>query len=168
MDHKRYFRAAYEQALFSPDTSTQTGAVIVCDGQIVGAGCNDIPLGVQRKQERLVRPMKYDYVEHAERNALFDFASKNTGVNKPIEMYALWAACADCARAIICMGVDTVHTHAFYLGDTGKGRNRKDWNNSISSSMSMFAEANVKVVFHEFQIMEPGESILFNERLVSY
>ena len=117
-----------------------------------------------------MRPLKYDYVEHAERNALFDYA-RSEGFNPasgPIEMYALWAACADCARAIICMGVSKVHTHAFYLGDAGKGRDRKNWNDSISSSMSMFAEANVEVVFHEFQVMQSGENILFNERLVSY
>ena len=59
----------------SPDRSRKVGAVIVdALGDIVSVGCNTLPQGVEHSDEFLSRPAKYDWTEHAERNAIFDVA----------------------------------------------------------------------------------------------
>ncbi len=180
MDHRSFFRKALFEAFRSPDPSTQNGAVIVATdtrtGQptVVGRGANEFPHMVRITEERLERPLKYSFIEHAERNAIFDYLDHlkmmgNEREHGPLHMYALWAACSDCARAIIQAGVHTVHTHSFYTGGVDPtGQDRKDWGESIRASMDMFAEANVEVVFHDMKIMEEGESLLFNSEYVTY
>jgi len=165
IDHVKYFREALQVAWESPDTSTQNGAVIVdTEGRIVGNGCNTFPHGVRITDERLERPTKYLFTEHAERNAIFD-----AGVPTPTDtMYALWAACSDCARAIIQSGIRTLYTHSFYTGPDTTTEGRNDWNPSISAAMDMFAEAGVRVVFLDAKIMRPGESLLYNGDPVVY
>ena len=96
-DHRQFFRLALAEAWGSPDPSTQTGAIIVdAGGRVVSGGCNDFPEGVAAKPERLERPLKYSFMEHAERNAIY---SAGEIVDTDV-MYALWAACDDCARAV--------------------------------------------------------------------
>ena len=166
-----YFGLAYELAKHSPDTSTQNGAVIVnaLTGAIVGAGLNDFPHGVEVTEERLQRPMKYFFTEHAERNAVFEMGDRGLAdMAGDKEMYALWAACADCARAIIQAGVKKVHTHSFYIGGGDPTEDRKNWGESIQYAFNMFDEAGVEVVFHDCQVLPEGETLLFNGEPVHY
>lgn len=90
----------------SPDRSRKTGAVIVDEsGQIVTTGYNTLPLGVEPEDRYLVRPAKYDWTEHAERNAIFEAArtpGKSTG---GCEMIVPWFPCVQCARAIVQAGI---------------------------------------------------------------
>ena len=57
----------------SPDRSRKVGAVIIdpATDHIVSVGCNTLPEGVEHSDEFLTRPAKYDWTEHAERNAIF-------------------------------------------------------------------------------------------------
>ena len=97
---------------FSTDPSTQNGAVLVSfdgwrDGQIVAWGANHFPQGVLESDERWQRPLKYSYVEHAERNAIFDAAARGVAT-AGLTMYVPWFACADCGRAIIQAGISNI------------------------------------------------------------
>ena len=58
----------------SKDQSTQIGAVIVgIDNEIRSTGYNSFPSGINDDlQERQERPEKYYWIEHAERNALYN------------------------------------------------------------------------------------------------
>jgi len=57
---------------WSEDTSTKVGAVIVNDmNQIVVTGYNGLPRNITYLEERLQRPEKYKWTEHAERNAIY-------------------------------------------------------------------------------------------------
>lgn len=166
-DHRQFFRLALAEAWGSPDPSTQTGAIIVdAGGRVVSGGCNDFPEGVAAKPERLERPLKYSFMEHAERNAIY---SAGEIVDTDV-MYALWAACDDCARAIIQSGIRTVHTHGFYLGNDAidKTGTRRDWGETLKVSFTMFEEAGVDVIYHDFQVMRQGESLLYNGEPVRF
>ena len=102
---------------------------------VVGYGTNHFPCGIEKKQERLERPLKYSLIEHAERDAIYDAAKSGKSTSGTI-MYAPWFACADCGRAIIQAGISEV------IGSTwpekwwnesrdNSKENKKDWYASI-------------------------------------
>lgn len=95
----------------SKDRSTKVGAIIVGpDHQIVSTGFNGFPIGVNDDvEERHQRPAKYDWTEHAERNAIYLAARKGT----PLEgctLYLMYspAPCVRCARGIIQVGIKEI------------------------------------------------------------
>jgi dCMP deaminase len=146
-----YMRLAAICARQSPDQSTQNGAVIVGDWGAVMA-CNAPPAGVHRSVAvRHERPEKYAYTEHAERNVIFGAARARHFSTHKATMYCLWAACDDCARAIIASGIERLVT----LGSL-RGRTRTDWN--LSRADEMLAEAGVDLEIVDWTV---GETILF-------
>jgi dCMP deaminase len=97
-------KIAMEAATLSPDPSTQNGAaVLLADGRVVGADCNRFPVGVTESAERWERPLKYSFIEHAERNAIFNAARQGIKT-EGATLVCQWAACSDCARAIVAAG----------------------------------------------------------------
>lgn len=157
-DQKLYFlRLAYLAALESPDLSTQNGAVIVSHDGGLTFGCNKLPMGVEVTPERLERPKKYLWTEHAERNTIY--AAARSGVNTSgATMFCPWFACADCGRAIIQSGIDLVIGHKKMFDETPDR-----WKDSIAEAFEMFAEAGVETELIEGDLgLKP---IRFNEHL---
>lgn len=137
--------ASYEEAKKSDDPSTQVGAVLVnATGTIVSTGFNIFPIGVKRTEKRTQRPNKYLYTEHAERNAILNAAKMGIKTDGLI-MVCAWAACADCARAIINSGIKAVIRHP-HNGLTGGIKDR--WNESMIAGDKMFYESGVIVIEH--------------------
>jgi dCMP deaminase len=102
-----YLREACRYATqHSHDQETQNGAVLVTSRQIIYAA-NCVPTGVARPEHRLARPFKYDFVEHAERAAIYKAAATGVPTAGGV-LYCPWFACTDCARAIISAGVKEV------------------------------------------------------------
>ena len=48
--------------------------MIVNNSGITVSTCNTFPKGVKSSKERLERPLKYFYIEHAERGAVYEAA----------------------------------------------------------------------------------------------
>ena len=95
-------------AEFSPDLSTQNAAILIGrDGHVILKSVNKFPAGVQQTPERWERPLKYAYVEHAERNLIYTAAWAGVSTYGKI-MICPWFACADCARAIVVAGIEEV------------------------------------------------------------
>src|SRR4051812_24167372 len=61
----------YDTARKSKDTSTKIAAVIVKEKRPILFGYNGIPRNVDDIPERMVRPIKYKWTEHGERNAIY-------------------------------------------------------------------------------------------------
>lgn len=102
-----YLREACRYAVqHSHDPDTQNGAVLVTGGKTIYAA-NCVPPGVARLEHRLQRPFKYDYIEHAERAAIYKAAATGAATAGAI-LYCPWFACTDCARAIIHAGIREV------------------------------------------------------------
>lgn len=155
---QRHLEYAYRLAIHSPDLSTQNGAVIIDrDGTIIGEGCNTLPFGVSIKPERLERPVKYAFTEHAERNAIYDAAKRGNRL-WGATMFCPWFACADCGRAIIQSGIKYVVGHKKMFDETPDR-----WKGSIAASFEMFKEAGIWVHLYEGSIEAP--EIRFNESL---
>lgn len=109
---------AYHHALKSPDPSNQNGAVLVhrhTDGEleIVCSGYNHFYEGVPAIVDD--RDEKMKGIEHAERDTVFEAAKRGVKCQGAI-MICPWAACYECARAIIGSGISAlVYHHERYL-----------------------------------------------------
>ncbi len=136
-----YIRMAYDVAIkHSTDPSTQNGAILVnhLTGEILAQGANHFPRDVKESPERWERPAKYAWVEHAERNSIFNAAKKGIKTDD-LTMYCPWFACADCARAIIQAGIMEVVGHETPLHEGGS----QSWKDSIAIAYKMFDEARI-------------------------
>jgi tRNA(Arg) A34 adenosine deaminase TadA len=136
----------------SHDPRTQNAAALVDGDYPFIFWANRIPSRVPLTASRVER--KASFIEHAERGAIYRCAGSVRGST----MYCPWAACADCARAIIAAGVLELVTHAAPFHD------RPEWEGSIRDAAEMLAEAGVKVRSVEGEIGDC--SILFDGKVV--
>lgn len=105
----RWMSVAKLVATWSKDRSRKCGAVIVdARNVLVSIGWNGFPRGIQDDVDaRHERPAKYQWTEHAERNAIYN-AAANGHPTKGCSMYLPWYPCADRARAIIQSGIANI------------------------------------------------------------
>jgi dCMP deaminase len=137
----RFMELAKMIATWSKDTSTKVGCVIIGpDKEIRSTGYNGFPRGVDDTiPARHERPAKYDFTEHAERNAIYNASLYGASVKNCI-MYVTFPPCADCARGIIQSGIREV----IYLDmPADKTQNIPGWRDKLEISFKMFDEAGV-------------------------
>ena len=130
----------------SKDPNTQIGAVIVGpEHQIISTGFNGFPRGVDEEDypSRWERPLKYKFIEHAERNAIYNSARHGVAL-RDCTLYLVGMGpptlpCTDCARAIIQSGITCV---------TGKGYKQlpDNWKEDLGIAGGMLNEAGVEFV----------------------
>lgn len=104
-----YLNICRNVAARSKDPNTQIGCVIVGPArEIRSTGYNSFPRGIRDDvPERLERPAKYLWMEHAERNAIYNAARAGTSVDG-CSIYVEIMPCMDCARAIVQAGIKEV------------------------------------------------------------
>lgn len=131
---------AYQVAALSPDPSNQNGAVIIDDaGVLIAQGCNTLMMadfghGLKKRLED--REWKYAHIEHAERAAVYGLIGKQwTG---KLTMITPWAACPDCARAIIQAGIRRVIVHRERMDMTPER-----WHKSVDTGLEILQRSNV-------------------------
>lgn len=159
---RKLLKEAYEYAMENAtDPSTQNGAVIVApDGRPISYGANHLPYGVKDLPERWERPGKYQFVEHAERNAIYAAARDGMATGGQI-MVCPWFACADCARGIIQAGIKTVIGH-----QSPNDWTPEHWKESIAVAWRMLEEAGVETRWYVGKIGEANEiAIRFNGQI---
>ncbi len=143
--NKRFMDVADLVATWSKDTSSKIGAVVVGeDKEIRATGYNGIVRGVDDDTpERMERPIKYDFFEHAERNAVYNACLTGTSL-KGCTIYVTTMPCPDCARAIIQSGIKCVITRKVIIDEnTPKGT----WRDKLIFSEQMFNEAGIEVIY---------------------
>lgn len=170
----QYFMTlTYVVAMKSKDERTKIGALIVgADHEIMSTGFNGIPRGVyddvklvqKRRTEQLPflpllkymdrheRPEKYNWYEHAERNAIYNAARMGLSTLKTT-MYTNGVPCVDCARGIIQAGINRVIVHQQWE-DRGKYIENKKWRESSERTNEMFEEAMVELKFLSEKIVD--------------
>ena len=104
-----YLQICRVVACRSKDPNTQLGCVIVGPHhEIRSTGYNSFPRGIRDDvPERLERPTKYLWIEHAERNAICNAARAGTATEN-CTIYVEITPCMDCARAIVQAGITEV------------------------------------------------------------
>lgn len=136
---RRFLNLCNEVAEWSKDPSTQVGAVIIDDHRrVLSLGYNGLPRGVNDNiLARSMRPEKYYWYEHAERNAIYNAAAHGIAL-AGATLYVTIPPCTDCARAIVQTGIVRVVANSF---TTAEFRHR--WSESNDVAYDMFHEANV-------------------------
>lgn len=161
-----FIRQAMLIAEKSKDPSTKVGCVIVGqDNAILSMGFNGFPRGVHEEDvshdragpdgdpahpfayliekrvlnDRWDRPQKYSWVEHAERNAIYNAARHGIKI-AGAKAYLNWEPhpCADCCRGLIQAGIVEIIGPDIVFPGTGSGTSYH-----ITYSQQMCEEANV-------------------------
>jgi dCMP deaminase len=126
----------------SKDPNTQVGCVVVGPAhEIRSTGYNSFPRGIRDDvPERLERPTKYLWIEHAERNAICNAA--RTGARlESCTIYVDIMPCMDCARAIVQAGICEV-----VVSDERMSQYSSEYYNEHFGMVEvLFSEAKVKV-----------------------
>ena len=138
--HNDLIRLAIDYARGSNDPSTQNSAFLLDNNDEVitsTLSVNGFPLGIMETDFRWAKHNKYAYVEHAERNAIYNAARYGISTDGKT-MVALWASCVDCARAIIQAGITTLICYAH----TGVST----WDGSLAIAEDLLHEAGVEVI----------------------
>ena len=144
--HVRWLQMVDLISSWSEDNSTKVGAVIIDARQVLLAlGWNGLPRGILAKASRNERPIKYQFYEHAERNAIFNAAAKGIELQGST-LYTQFVPCAECARAIIQSGIKRVIV--------GKAICNERWIESEKLAIQMFFEAKIQLFDLEGPLLE--------------
>lgn len=144
---KYYQLVRFMANLFSKDNSTKVGALFIAPNtyEILTLGYNGMPRGINEKNKlRWERPTKYDFVEHAERNAIYNAARSGQSLLNSICIVSLFPCC-DCARGIIQAGAKViVSLDPFKTNDK---ETIERWGYKWESSIEMFKESGVEIIY---------------------
>lgn len=157
----RAYRYAKE---FSDDLHTKNGAILIKDGMTIGEGANEIVTGPNGKLaltgDELQRPHKYTYLEHAERNAVFQ-AIQNGRNPYRATLYCPWFSCEDCSRVLIHFGIKEIYGHQlpFIL------MNNK-WQDEIAKSHDMMQRAGIQIHIYQGKVFDDDFEIIFNNQII--
>lgn len=103
-----YFGLCQQAAESSNDPDTRVGCVVVKHAAVLVRGCNAFPRGLaDLTGTRSIRPDKYVWIEHAERNAIYSAAKAGIAL-AGARIYSEIMPCIECARAIIQAGISEV------------------------------------------------------------
>ncbi len=146
--HDYYLNMLTDVAAKSKDEATKVGVIVVGpDNEIRSTGFNSFPRGINDNvPERQTRPTKYLYIEHGERNAIYNAARVGVPL-KGCRIYMGFYPCADCARAIIQSGiVEIIFDYKDY--DVKEKYWNERWKEQIEASKKMLEEAKIKVTLY--------------------
>jgi dCMP deaminase len=134
-----FMNLAKVYAARSKDQSSQIGAVIIGpNNEQRAGGYNGMPRGINDDvPERHIRPAKYEWLEHAERNAIFNAARIGTAVDGCKMYVSGMTPCTNCARAIIQSGIRSVIVETFDVPER--------WKENMRIALEMLKEAGVQV-----------------------
>jgi dCMP deaminase len=103
-----YFKIVDAVKEKSKDLDTKVGCIIVGpEGEIRSTGYNGFCRHVDDTAERWSKPSKYWWVEHAERNAVYNAARMGISLND-CRAYVQISPCVHCARALIQAGIEVI------------------------------------------------------------
>jgi deoxycytidylate deaminase len=144
----------YYVARRSEDEETKVGCVIVDkDNYPISYGYNAFPENIEINRERLTTPEKYFWIEHAERNALYNTIRTGKGIPEGSTMYITWLPCSDCMRGILRSGISRLVVHRqgqeLYLKLSGQTNN---WQESNKRVMQMIEESGIQFDYLDLKI----------------
>lgn len=102
-----FMEIAKTVSIRSKDPSTKVGAIVVDENKhIIGTGYNGMVPGVSDDAEKKLwpKPQKYDYVIHAEMNAILHSTRPVRGCT----LYTTMFPCHQCAKLIASAGIKSI------------------------------------------------------------
>lgn len=103
-----YMNMARSMAKLSPDKETQVGAVMLSsEERVIASSFNGYLRGAIDSALPNTRPDKYQYMQHAERNMLYNCAYEGIRT-KGTTIVCTLSPCVDCLRACFQSGVEFI------------------------------------------------------------
>ena len=102
-----YFEIANVVSKRSKDPHTKVGAVLVKEGRVIGIGYNGQPRDYSY-DFNWNSSEKYDYVIHAEMNAIANACSIGANVKDSI-IYLTTSPCCECIKLLMQFGIKEIH-----------------------------------------------------------
>ena len=127
----------------SDDVDTKVGCIIInMENEVLIKSCNKLPNGITFSKDKISRPGKYIWMEHAERNAIYEAALKGYSLYG-CKMYLNWFPCIDCTRAIIQSGIK------YLIVPSKPDFDHYRWGEQFKISEMMLKEAKIVCIFLE-------------------
>ena len=134
---KFYSLACYHADIFSRDPNTKVAAIVIDkNNNIRSIGYNGLPRRFEETTERWSKPNKYNYVVHAEANAIATAARNGVKLDGCILVSTLFP-CNECGKLIIQAGIKKIVTC--------KPREESSWLESFNFSKEMFDECGIEI-----------------------
>lgn len=141
----RFMQLADYISHWSKDRSTKVGAVIIDDKEVVSMGYNGFPRGSNDDDDmRHERPEKYEWVLHAEENAIINAARKGIKTMNTT-MYLNWFPCSKCAGMIVNAGIKKI------VCDNEPDFTNKQFGEGFKRSFQKLNEGGVEIVFLNYK-----------------
>jgi len=126
---------------YSDDLETQTSCIIMKGDKIIAEGFNCLPGKTGKNAARQSRPLKYAYLQHAERNAIAKAAKMGISTNGA-DLYMEWFPCSECAKSIIDAGIKRLYC----TPPTREGREKEDSRYFFNAAEEMLTENGVELL----------------------
>jgi len=98
----------------SPDTETKVGAILLSsDGNLIAGSFNGFCQGAPDEDLPCTRPLKYELIQHAERNMLYNCNAESIGTKGSTVICTL-SPCLECLRACFRSKVKTIYFDKLY------------------------------------------------------
>lgn len=111
-----WLNVADSAATMSKDPNTKVGCVIVKDNKHVSIGYNGFAPGVMETPDRWTRPEKYEWVIHAEENAILQAPFDTTNAT----CYCTISPCHKCMARLIAARISRIVYRAEYINNPRK------------------------------------------------
>lgn len=158
MDWQEYYIQMLEVVSLKSKDTTKTSAIIVGpNNEIRSTGYNGFPRGMNdNDKSKQIKPEKYYWFEHAERNAVYNAARIGTSIDN-CTMYVSHFPCVDCARGIVNSGIKRVivsnkHLDAFAHKDNMYYEHKQ-------KTIEMFRQCKISLIIHEDNPEEKLDSL---------
>lgn len=141
-----FMRMAHVISYRSKDPSTQAGAVVVNQNNVVvGVGYNGFPRGISNsalpwEKQGDLDNTKYAYICHAEENAIYNANNSTRGC----KIYCVLFPCNECTKTIIQNGI----TEVIYESDKYKDTP------AVRASKKMIKLAKIKMRHYKSSILK--------------
>lgn len=108
--HKYFMDIAHKVKARSHDVQTKVGAVLVSNkyNSILGTGYNGFVSGADDSKLPKVRPEKYPYMQHAEKNLISNLIKSGGVSTNDSTMYCTTSPCQDCVRFLFQSGITKI------------------------------------------------------------
>lgn len=152
--HTYHMQAAEHATKRSKDPNTNVGAVLINPEtqSIIKSGYNGFPKKVKETPERWTRPLKYEYVSHAEANAIALAACEGRATRGAV-IYCTHYPCQTCAKLIIQAGIKAVYLPSPLPLTTG-------FTEEMERARELLEEASVPVFWvpYQFGMLKVGDT----------
>ena len=140
--HQEMLERCEKVSTNSRDANTKVGCVITRNGAVIEDGYNDLINNVIETNEKVTRPLKTIWIEHAERNAIYKAAKKGVSLENST-IYINWWPCVDCCRAIIQSGIIEI------VSNNPPNLNDERWGEQFKHTLDLVKESGIKTTFVE-------------------